>query len=201
MLRGLRMVNDAQLKANQENSKLGGVKTPEGKAVSKYNAQKHGILRSSITDYEQDFYPSILEELEADYQPQGVIEQILLERIAINYLKLFRVQKAETEFMKSKLHPRRTRTEGGITLPKYEDLVGKTIVIDEGYFPVVSNDSIQVIMDTYGRYETTIENRFYRSIHELVNIQKERKGQKVVQSLAVDINNLGSFSERGEENE
>ena len=30
-----------QIEANRENAKLGGVKTEEGKAVSRYNAIKH----------------------------------------------------------------------------------------------------------------------------------------------------------------
>ena len=57
------MVSNKQLQANQENAVLGGVKTPEGKTVSKYNAQVHGILRQSITEYEQEFYSGILDDL------------------------------------------------------------------------------------------------------------------------------------------
>jgi hypothetical protein len=37
-----------QIDANRENAKKGGVKTDEGKAVSKYNALKHGILSKQI---------------------------------------------------------------------------------------------------------------------------------------------------------
>ena len=37
-----------QIDANRENGKKGGVKTDEGKAVSKYNALKHGILSKQI---------------------------------------------------------------------------------------------------------------------------------------------------------
>lgn len=35
-------ISQKQIEANQKNAKLGGVKTEEGKAVSKYNALKHG---------------------------------------------------------------------------------------------------------------------------------------------------------------
>jgi len=37
-----------QLEANRQNAKLGGVKTEEGKAVSKYNALKHGLLSKEV---------------------------------------------------------------------------------------------------------------------------------------------------------
>ena len=36
-------ISDKQLEANRKNAKLGGVKTEEGKAVSRLNALKHGV--------------------------------------------------------------------------------------------------------------------------------------------------------------
>ncbi len=42
------MVSKKQLKANRENAKKGGVKTEEGKAITKYNALKHGLLAKEI---------------------------------------------------------------------------------------------------------------------------------------------------------
>ena len=41
-------ISQKQLEANRENAKLGGVKTEEGKAVSKYNAIKHGLLSEEV---------------------------------------------------------------------------------------------------------------------------------------------------------
>ena len=41
-------VSQKQLVANQKNAKLGGVKTEEGKAISKYNALKHGLLSKEV---------------------------------------------------------------------------------------------------------------------------------------------------------
>ncbi len=37
-------VSEKQLKANKKNAQKDGVKTPEGKAIVKYNALKHGLL-------------------------------------------------------------------------------------------------------------------------------------------------------------
>lgn len=184
------MVNEKQLKANQKNAQLGGVKTPEGKTVSKYNAQKHGILRISVTDYEKEFYSQILEDLTMQYEPQGIIEQILIERIAINYLKLFRVQKAETEYMKSILHPRVTSSDMSFALGSIGDEV-----ISYGYTPKITEGAVAKLSDIYGRYETTIENRLFRALHELERAQRLRKGEKVTQPIPVDVNQMGSFGE------
>ena len=41
-------ISQKQLEANRENAKLGGVKTEEGKAVSRYNAVKHGLLSDKV---------------------------------------------------------------------------------------------------------------------------------------------------------
>ena len=170
------MTSEKQLKANQQNAQLGGVKTPEGKEVSKYNAQIHGILRNSITEYEQEFYSKLLEDLEIQYKPQGVIEQILIERIAISYLKLFRVQKAETEYLKSVLDPRITTTWMDNQISNLE---GDIKVIKEGYVPKISENAVDKLSAVYSRYETTIENRLYRALHELERAQKLRTEVKV----------------------
>src|ERR1700745_4195870 len=111
------MVSDKQLSANQNNAKLGGVKTEPGKAISKYNAQKHAILRQTITEYEGDFYRDLIADLEDTYKPVGRMELMLVERIALHYIKLHRVQKAETEFIKSVLDPHQEHVEGGYKYP------------------------------------------------------------------------------------
>jgi hypothetical protein len=188
------MVSNKQLKANQQNALSGGVKTPEGKAISRFNAFKHGILSQLITEYEKGFYSNILDDLKEQYQPIGIIEQVLIERIAIYYLKLFRVQKAETEYMKSELNPRKTKIVGGIETDP-EGLLGEIVVVNEGYTPTITDDNIQKLTEIYARYETTIENRLFRAIHELERIQRLRRGEKISPPIMADINKLGSFGE------
>lgn len=41
-------ISQKQLEANRQNAKLGGVKTEGGKAVSKLNALKHGLLSQEV---------------------------------------------------------------------------------------------------------------------------------------------------------
>ena len=47
-------ISDKQLEANRKNAKLGGVKTEEGKEVSRLNALKHGLLSEVILLPEED---------------------------------------------------------------------------------------------------------------------------------------------------
>ncbi|MFC1999215.1 hypothetical protein ACFLXE_00465 [Chloroflexota bacterium] len=165
------MASKKRLEANRRNAKLGGVKSDNGKAISKYNAVKHGILGQAETEYERDLYSDVMKRLEEEYAPQTVLESILLERIAIHYLKLLRLQKAEAEYMKSILDPRKVRFEGGRDLSAF---VGKMIVESEGYTPLVSSEHIEHLLNIYARYETTIENRLYKAIHELESLRGGR---------------------------
>lgn len=183
------MVSDKQHKANQQNSATGGVKTPEGKAVSKFNALTHGILRDSLTEYEKEFYPNVIQDLQAEFNPQGIVEQILVERIAVSYLKLFRAQKAETEYMKSNLNPHYESSYGSIEI-NYTPRV-----IRKGYKPKIIDEQIEKLSNIYGRYETTLENRFFRALHELERAQRARKGEKLSFPKIVDVNQMGSFGE------
>lgn len=177
------MVSDAQQKANEENAKLGGVKTEQGKEVSKFNALKHGILRQSITNYENDFYLKIYDDLVTQYQPANITEDILIERIALYYLKLYRIQKTETEYMKSKLDPRVVESTG---FPNLNEVMMKNEVVNEGYTPQVTQDDVLQLIGVYSRYETTIENRLYKAIHELQRMQSIRKGHFTPSPTTVD---------------
>lgn len=163
-------ISQKQLEANQANAQKGGVKTEEGKAVSKYNAIKHGILREVVSDYEEEYYEDIRQRLNDQFRPVGMLEKMLVDRIGVYYLKLYRVAKAEKEYMQSTLNPRRVTVRdplGGFGEPE-------TIVENEGYTPKVGEEAVEKLSATYLRYETSIENRLYRALHELRRAQSSR---------------------------
>lgn len=190
------MVSDKQLQANKANASLGGVKSKAGKSISKYNAVKHGILRQTLTEYEDDIFQDIADELLEHYKPQGFVEKMLVERIAVHYVKLFRIQKAETEYMKSRLDPREVHIEGGIQLiPMGEP--ERVVVDNEGYVPKLDGSVIEYISSSFSRYETSIENKLYRAMHELERIQRQRGGDNVSAPIALEVG-MGSFSKTGE---
>jgi len=182
-----RRTSKKQLEANRINAKLGGVKTREGKEIVKYNAEKHGILSQTITGYEQEIYKNIFDELKMHYQPNGIIESLLVEKIATVYIKSFRIAKAENEYMRSILNPSVEKAE------LYENM----LLAEEGYEPKVKVRMVENLQNIYSRYETTTENRLYKAMHELERIQRMRKGEKISAPLAVDVevNKMGSFGE------
>ena len=96
-------VSQKQIEANRQNAKLGGVKTEEGKVVSKYNALKHGLLSEKVLVKKES--QAELEELgkrvRADLQPKSAIEILLADRIIANFWRLRRAMGLEKESVMS----------------------------------------------------------------------------------------------------
>jgi hypothetical protein len=64
--------------------KAGGPRTPEGKQRSKHNALKHGIFSKTVLwkEESQSEFDSLLNELLNDLQPEGGLEELLVEKLA-----------------------------------------------------------------------------------------------------------------------
>lgn len=104
------MTTDKQIKANKENALKGGVKTDEGKAVSRFNAVKHGLTSVVLSKYDDEVDVEVLEEeLRTALQPQNAIENILFERIVENYIRMIRTSKIERNYLNSLLNPPATK--------------------------------------------------------------------------------------------
>jgi len=64
-----------------------GVKTAEGKEISKYNAVRHGILVKVLLDDELDNANIIQNKLLEEYRPQSITEELLIETMVISYVR------------------------------------------------------------------------------------------------------------------
>ncbi len=143
-------ISENQIRANRENAKLGGVKTSEGKAVSRYNAQKHAILRETSSDYEKIDVESLYNDLAEDIKPEGRLQEIIVETIASNTIRLQRISKAEAEAIKESI----------------SDSKHELKFSGEDYIPNLSPLTVRKL-DLYSRYQTATENRIYRALFVL----------------------------------
>jgi exoribonuclease R len=151
------MVTNKQLEANRSNCKLGGVKTTEGKNIVRFNARKHGILSKLINADEKSTYKDYIEQLYNELQPNNIIEDILVERIAVHYIKLTRLMKAESEYMAYVTN-----------LDEFDFDITFTSKNDK---PAISTDNFEKLISLYQRYEVSTENRLYKAIDELRKIK------------------------------
>ncbi len=140
----------------------GGPQTPEGKAVSRYNAQKHAILRENLTEYEEGNVEQIYNDLADDLKPEGRLQESLLEMIAVEFIKMQRIGKAEGEMVKACVHP------NDIPLLKLDP---------NAYFPKISFHVVEKLL-LYSRYSTSAQNRVFR----ILAMFRQLKGYEPIQA-------------------
>src|SRR5208337_1455306 len=102
------MASVRQVAANRENGLKGGVKTEEGKAVSRLNARrsalssrpmgKHSIFVTALTEEDSEEVRGYEDELIASLRPVGRVEEMLVEKIALTWLRMQRCARAEAEY-------------------------------------------------------------------------------------------------------
>ena len=97
-------VSAVQLVANQNNAKKStGPVTVQGKQTVANNALKHGVFSKSLilADEDPDEYKSLLDQLLQELHPSGLLEQTLVERIALTLWRQRRLVRAETANIES----------------------------------------------------------------------------------------------------
>jgi hypothetical protein len=95
-------MTERQLEANRRNAQRAtGPRTDEGKAVSRWNALKHGVLTRAVippalAPYEsREEFEALLDALRQELAPASAVEELLVERIAVAYWRLGRLLRAE----------------------------------------------------------------------------------------------------------
>lgn len=104
------MPGSAKSNANRKNSlKSTGPKTVEGKNVVKWNALRHGLLSKEIVvsaghgPESKKEYGEMVTALQYCLQPVGIIEEMLVEKIAVAYWRLRRSIRCETGEIQKRL--------------------------------------------------------------------------------------------------
>jgi hypothetical protein len=117
-------VSEKQLEANKKNAQEGGVKTPQGKAIVKYNALKHGLLVKEIVitigdgAENPEEFSALLEDLKTQLAPAGALEEMLAEKVAVAYWRLRKAYKA----LKQLERPQRLRSGDSVPPPLEVDV-------------------------------------------------------------------------------
>jgi hypothetical protein len=162
----------AKVAANRQNAQKS---TGPGNTVStRYNAQKHGLLAVGVTELDDPTsYQALLTGLCSEFNPVGVVETFLVERMALAMLRVQRASRLEAEHVTAAMNP--PITEGGVDWDEIASFAaGKVEVVDPGLPSLLSAATVEEL-DNFTRYETAHENRFHRAVNQLRQMQRDRQ--------------------------
>ena len=172
--------SEKQFAANRANAAHStGPRTEEGKARSRLNALKHGLLATEAANFGVEgesarrAFEGLTDRLENYYRPRGPIEEILVQKIAIAAWRLKRAMRFEARSVhhaslsqadsyrawsarhKGRRHP---------SLNKMRDWgIDGAPMADEGQMALLM------------RYEGSINRDLYRAMGELRKLRKEQE--------------------------
>jgi len=170
---GRRKITAKQLAANRRNAALGGVKSPEGKAVSRLNARKHGIFASALTRLDHRELRPILDAFMDQMEPVGALEAVLVEKLAVVYLRMQRCARAEAEYHVATWTPD-PRRQGDMNA-------------GSAFKPWAFQRTVELV----NRYDVSLTNQFLRLMHELERVRRLRGGEKLPPPVAADVGVAG----------
>jgi hypothetical protein len=167
-------ISQKQLDANRRNAQLStGPKTPEGKRRVRWNALKHGLLARSVVVTSSDCFEyrsqfrTLLARLHRELRPVGILEEMLVEKIAVAYWRLRRAIRAEAGEIIERRNNVKHTNRFLARLRSYspdDDL-------DENTAALPSKNVTGNIV----RYETAIERRLQKAVEQLQQLQRQRK--------------------------
>lgn len=160
--------SDQQIEANRRNAQLStGPTSPAGKRAVRLNALTHGLLaRETVVtagdhrESELDF-ETHLAGLHTDLDPQGALEDLLVQQIAVCYWRLRRALRADMlEF------DRVLRDQHDAAQPL--EYAGNLIRRTAASLPPAD------VLDKLTRYEKTVHHQLQRATDHLARLQRER---------------------------
>jgi hypothetical protein len=203
------VTSERQITANQRNARRStGPKTPEGKAVVRLNALRHGLLAREVVlpGEDADAFEALWNQVRADLLPVGPIEQLLVDRIVNAMWRLRRLARTETALFHWRVHVLRadrlaTQVRSYQKADFLDGLFPSTVIVDKAAHSEARDalaqaeyerDRDEVLLgraldadakegDAFaklGRYERSIERSLFRHLNELRQMQDRRRNRR-----------------------
>jgi hypothetical protein len=145
-----------------------GPRSVRGKASSARNSQRHGLFSQSLilADEQQEDFDLLLSELQADWRPVGITENLLVERIAIAFWRQRRLVRVETAQLR--LNQRAGENPSSSTLARYlnqAEFRDANDVINQKNLPLLGDAELwQVALLEFGRTRWPDQDQGYSGI-------------------------------------
>jgi hypothetical protein len=147
-----------------------GPRTPAGKARASRNATRHGLTARAVLlpDEDAGAFARLARRLRDELRPEGPVERLLVERVAVCAWRLRRLLGVEAAVF-AEQQKDHFETDRGVGFAFVKDAANA---------------------DAFGklsRYEAAIERSLYKALHELERLQARRAGQDVPPPAALDV--------------
>ncbi len=192
------MTTQKQIEANRRNAKQStGPKSTKGKAVTKLNALKHGILAKQVLipgEIQNEFF-DLRQRFLDDLKPDGILERELVDQMVTTFWRLRRVRQVEAGIFVIAFRRQRDETEDILVRKEYNMNPTSMEIGQHDKFNELwaLGDTFKVDADRsnaftkLSRYETTLQRSLQRDLHELHRLQAMREGAEVQTPIAVDV--------------
>ena len=200
------MTSERKKAANRANALHStGPKTPEGKAVVRFNTFRHGLLAQDVVlpGEEADAFEDLWNQVRANLSPMGPVEEFLVDRVVNAMWRLKRLGRAETALLHSRVHGLKA-DRLAIQVCSYEKEILPTLsfrtITDEAANTEASEalgraryerDRDEVLLgraidadakegDAFAklaRYERSLERSLFRALDELRRLQNRRRNR------------------------
>ena len=161
-----------------------GPRTATGKDRSRHNALKHGIFSKMVLlkGEPQSDFDSLLNGLRNDLRPEGMLERILVEKLASLIWRQRRLLMAEGAEI-------RMGTEFFQIIDLIDDYETKPERVAEKkkLSAIARNVPNGPQLDRLLRYEASLERTFDRTLSQLERLQRMRLGQSVPPSINLNV--------------
>ena len=222
------MASDKQIRANRRNAQRStGPKTPEGKDAVRLNATKHGLRSQEVLLPGEDgeSLKELDENLRAELQPVGELENLLVDGIIAAHWRLRRFRRVEAgifawelygelaeraqqeaQSYESNVYIELASSDDIITdeqkhqqaLSKAQEMKAKQDAETATLGRTFIRDADQAnAFSKLSRYETTIWRSLYKALHELQRLQAARRTEgDVLPPIVLDMD-VSGVSEEG----
>ncbi len=174
------MASDRSIEANRANAQLStGPRTPEGKAVSRHNALKHGITaKGLLPDESAEEFGHFCEALFDELSPQGALEDEITRRIASLMWRLRRIPAFEAALLTWIETCKQVEERPQLPLPGDRCLDGHSLgppparlILGRTIERFLQSD----VSGKLSRYETSLQKQLAATLKELRILQARRQ--------------------------
>lgn len=179
------MTSEKAVKANRKNGKLGGVKTLQGKTISKQNSIKHGLCAKNtlLKSENPEEFNDLKQKLYDYYQPKTPIEEILVDKLVYEIWKSPRIANWERSSVDVLIEPILEKIKNLEREKQYFEDRG--LDLNGNFFFMVSDwrylrDAIQSLI------RRTFNNDRRRSHRDLFFALSNQKSEEEINQMIID---------------